>query len=53
MQAYHRIGIKFSIEILKRGYYPKGGGQIRSEISSCKRPETLDLLNIHNMEPKL
>ncbi len=53
MQAYRRIGIKFSIEILKRGYYPKGGGQIRSEISSCKRPETLDLLNIHNMEPKL
>jgi RNA 3'-terminal phosphate cyclase (ATP) len=53
MQAYRRICIKFSIEILKRGYYPKGGGQIRSEISPCKRPDTLDLLNIHNMEPKI
>ena len=53
MQAYRRIGIKFSIEIIKRGYYPKGGGQIRSEISPCKRPDTLELLNTHNIEPKI
>ena len=53
MQAYRGIGIKFSREILKRGYYSKGGGQIRSEISPCKGPNTLDLLNTHNMEPKI
>jgi len=53
MQAYRGIGIKFSREILKRRYYPKGGGQIRSEISPCKGPNTLDLLNTHNMEPKI
>ena len=53
MQAYLSIGIKFSIEILKRGYYPKGGGIGRSEISPCKTPNTLDLLNIHYVEPKI
>jgi RNA 3'-terminal phosphate cyclase (ATP) len=53
MQAYLSIGVKFSIEILKRGYYPKGGGQVRSEISPCKTPNTLDLLNTHYVEPKI
>lgn len=52
-QAYLSIGVKFSIEILKRGYYPKGGGQVRSEISPCKTPNTLDLLNTHYVEPKI
>ena len=27
-EAYSRMGIKFSIELYKRGYYPKGGGEI-------------------------
>ena len=53
MQAYRSIGIKFSIEILKRGYYPKGGGQVRSEISPCEAPNTLDLLNTRDIEPKI
>ena len=28
--AYRNIGIKFSIEVLKRGYYPKGGGIVQA-----------------------
>ena len=32
-EAYSRMGIKFSLKIDKRGYYPKGGGQIRIEIN--------------------
>lgn len=53
MQAYLSIGVKFSIEILKRGYYPKGGGQVRSKISPCKTPNTLDLLNTRYVAPKI
>lgn len=27
-EAYSRMGIKFSLEVIKRGYYPKGGGGV-------------------------
>lgn len=27
-EAYSRLGINFPIELIKRGYYPKGGGEI-------------------------
>jgi RNA 3'-terminal phosphate cyclase (ATP) len=27
-EAYSRMGIKFSLELNKRGYYPKGGGEV-------------------------
>jgi RNA 3'-terminal phosphate cyclase (ATP) len=51
--AFRIIGIRFDIEVIKRGYYPKGGGLVRAEISSCKSPETVDLLNIRSLEPKV
>ncbi|MBC8516831.1 MAG: RNA 3'-phosphate cyclase [Nitrosopumilus sp.] len=31
-EAYSRMGIKFSFELSKRGYYPKGGGEINLQI---------------------
>ena len=31
-EAYSRMGIKFSIKLIKRGYYPKGGGEINLEV---------------------
>jgi len=33
-EAYSRMGINFSIELCKRGYYPKGGGEINLEVNS-------------------
>jgi len=33
-EAYARMGIKFSIELHKRGYYPKGGGKIKLHVNS-------------------
>jgi RNA 3'-terminal phosphate cyclase (ATP) len=51
--AYKNIGINFSINILKRGYYPKGGGIIQAEISPCKNISSFDLLNRRNVEPKI
>ena len=51
--AYKNIGINFSLNILKRGYYPKGGGVIQAEISPCKNISSFDLLNRRNVEPKI
>ena len=30
--AYSRMGIEFSVELSKRGYYPKGGGEINLRV---------------------
>ena len=35
-EAYSRIGIEFSIKIIKRGYYPKGNGEIKLEVYPSK-----------------
>jgi len=31
-EAYSRMGINFSIKLIKRGYYPKGGGQVNLNV---------------------
>ena len=31
-EAYSRMGIEFSIKLTKRGYYPKGGGEINLQV---------------------
>ena len=35
-EAYSRMGIKFSFELCKRGYYPKGDGKINLQINPSK-----------------
>jgi len=42
-EAYSRIGIMFSLDIKKRGYYPKGNGVIESEIVPAKNLVPLSL----------
>ncbi len=32
-EAYSRMGINFSLELIKRGYYPKGGGEIKLQVN--------------------
>ncbi len=34
-EAYSRMGINFSIELRKRGYYPKGGGEVNLQVFPC------------------
>ena len=53
LKAYKSLGINFSLNILKRGYYPKGGGIIQAEISPCKNTRSVELLNRQNVEPKI
>jgi len=31
-EAYSRMGIDFSIKLIKRGYYPKGGGEVNLDV---------------------
>jgi len=31
-EAYSRMGVKFSVKLRKRGYYPKGGGEINLQV---------------------
>ena len=52
-KSYLSIGPKFSVDVLKRGYYPKGGGVVRSTIKPCKRPGTIELLSTGYLEPKI
>jgi RNA 3'-terminal phosphate cyclase (ATP) len=33
-ETYSRMGINFSLELCKRGYYPKGGGEINLKVNS-------------------
>lgn len=51
--SYLSIGIKFSIEVLKRGYYPKGGGIVQTSIEPCRKPGTMELLITRDVAPKI
>jgi RNA 3'-terminal phosphate cyclase (ATP) len=43
-EAYSRIGINFTIDIKKRGYYPKGGGLVDVQVSPCEKIKPISLL---------
>ena len=43
-QAYSRIGINFTLETKRRGYYPKGGGLVETQIQPCKNLNPISLL---------
>lgn len=52
-ESYRSIGIRFSVEVIKRGYYPKGGGIVRSVIKPCKSPETIEFLASRHVDPRI
>jgi RNA 3'-terminal phosphate cyclase (ATP) len=52
-ESYRSIGIRFSVDIVKRGYYPRGGGIVKSTIKPCRSPGTLELLATRCIEPKI
>jgi RNA 3'-terminal phosphate cyclase (ATP) len=52
-KSYLSIGPKFSIDVVKRGYYPKGGGVVQCTIKPCKTPGTIELLATGYLEPKI
>lgn len=52
-EAYSRMGIEFSVEIIKRGYYPKGNGEVRLEVYPSKiKSLTLSKRETNNLKLK-
>ena len=48
-EAYYRMGIKFSLELNKRGYYPKGGGEITLQVyPSCLKSTSFSKRNTNH-----
>lgn len=43
LQSFSRIGVNFELDILSRGYYPKGGGRVRARIYPCDNPKSITL----------
>jgi RNA 3'-terminal phosphate cyclase (ATP) len=52
-EAYSRIGINFSINIKKRGYYPKGGGLVDVQVSPYEKIKPISLLKRTTKKVKL
>jgi RNA 3'-phosphate cyclase len=44
-KSMRKLGIDFSMEVLRRGYYPSGGGKVSVHIEPCKevQPVSLDV----------
>src|SRR5579864_179214 len=43
-EALSRIGLDFTVETKRRGYYPKGGGLVETQIQPCKNMNPISLL---------
>jgi RNA 3'-terminal phosphate cyclase (ATP) len=52
-EAYSRMGINFSMEITKRGYYPKGGGLVKVKIDPSKKLKPISLTKRKTKSVKL
>ena len=52
-KSYLSIGPIFTVDVLKRGYYPKGGGVVQCTVKPCKTPSTIELLTTGYLEPKI
>lgn len=52
-EAFLRLGIKFEMSIKKRGYYPKGGGQVDVTIFPCHKLVPIHLSQRTTKEAKI
>jgi len=52
-EAFSRIGIKFSMEVKRRGYYPRGGGNVEVQVYPCEKIRTLNLTQRFNKTVKI
>lgn len=42
-EAYSRMGIDSAMKVRRRGYYPRGGGEIEARIEPCREPRPAEL----------
>jgi RNA 3'-terminal phosphate cyclase (ATP) len=52
-EAFARIGINFSSETKRRGYYPKGGGLVETQIQPCKSLNPISLVKRNSTLTKI
>lgn len=52
-EAYRSAGIKFSTDVQRRGYYPKGGGIVKTTIEPCRSVSPAEFLNGRHISPKI
>ena len=52
-EAYARIGINFSMEVKRRGYYPRGGGLVDVEVFPSEKINPISLLERTGRSVKL
>jgi RNA 3'-terminal phosphate cyclase (ATP) len=52
-EAYSRIGVNFSMNIKKRGYYPKGGGLVDVQVLPYEKIKPVSLLKRTTKKVKL
>jgi len=52
-EMYKSIGIDFTIDIVRRGYYPKGGGIVYVKISPCNNLGLINLTKPRTGEPRI
>lgn len=52
-EAYKIIGINFNIDVLRRGYYPKGRGIVNATIFPYKKLDLIDLVDNKRIDPKI
>jgi RNA 3'-phosphate cyclase len=45
-----KMGIEIESEILKYGFYPKGGGKVKVKIKSCQKLKSLNLIERGNVK---
>ncbi len=52
-EAFSRIGINFTCNIKRRGYYPKGGGLVETQIQPCSNLNSISLVERKTTSAKL
>ena len=52
-EAFSRIGINFTYDIKRRGYYPKGGGLVETQIQPCKTLNPISFIERKTIFAKL
>ncbi len=52
-QAYSMLGIKFDIEVKRRGYYPVGNGLVYASIEPCNNLSSIELVSAPRIEPSI
>jgi RNA 3'-terminal phosphate cyclase (ATP) len=52
-EVFSRIGLDFTLETKRRGYYPKGGGLVETQIQPCKNMNPISLLERSTISARL